>query len=251
MQNHSILPVTFSMLLITFLLLHRVQLQAQSQDNNQLQLAELLTKTRMLYGHDEVLENGKLYSPAHPKAKGNPFFSSPGWKTGKLDICGDVYVDIGVNYDVTLDQVILKKEIANQENHYPIILNSNFINSFEFEGHTFVNLKDTTINKELPGYTELIYRGNFIFLAKHVKEFLNQYSQSNPYGYYSKLYSDYYIVEGEKLTRLNTKRVFLSYFDANRKDLKKYFRQNNIKYKKESNSRLADLLEYADELSHK
>lgn len=215
------------------------------------QIDEIMTKTADYYGPDEVLENGRFYSPAHPKAEGDPFFLGPVWMQGSIIIEGDHYQDQILNYDVSVDQLILKKESENRASHYPIALNSNFIESFVVNDRHFINLDKTPIGNELSGYAELIYQGEFTFIAKYSKEFLNQYNQSNPYGYYSRLATNYYIYEKDALTRLGTRNAFLEYFKSQRKKLKRYMRQHHIRYMKAAPVELFDLMHYADELSEK
>lgn len=224
-------------------------LAGQKSDQQQL-VANILDKAQYAYGPNEVIENGRIYIPDHPRANGNPYFLDLDWISGTLVIKGDKFSDLKVKYNVNLDELILKKEKENQESHMPIMLNYNFIDSFELEGHHFINLSGMPFSDELSGFAELIYEGEIIFLIKHTKEFLNRYSQSNPYGAYSKLNSIYYIYETETLTRVGTKKSLLKYFEPLRKEIKKFMRQNRIKYKKATHIQLYELIKYCDELSH-
>jgi len=222
---------------------------AQNADNKQQAVTEILRKANQVYGPNEMLENGKVYIPDHPKAKEYPYYLESGWMDARLILKGDIFIDLHVKYNVCLELLILKKEVENQENHIPIVLNNNFIESFDIKDHHFINLNTMSFNAELSGFAELIYQDQLIFLVKHTKEFLPQFSQSNPYGAYSKLSSNYYIYKNDKLTRLNSKKAFLNYFEPFRKDIKKYMRQNNIKYKKASSTQLYNLIKYCDEVS--
>jgi len=213
-------------------------------------VSNILDKAQQAYGPNEVIENGRIYIPIHPRANGYPYFLDADWMMGKLVMKGDNFNDLNIKYNVNLEELILKKEKENKENHLPIVLNNNFIDSFELEGHHFINLDSMPGTDELSDFAELIYQGEIIFLIKHTKEFLNRYSQSNPYGAYSKLNSTYYIYETERLTRVGTKKSFLNYFEPNRKEIKKFMRQNRIKYKKASHIQLHDLIKYCDEQSH-
>ena len=221
----------------------------QKNENQQL-VSNILDKAQHAYGPNEIIENGRIYIPIHPRANGDPYFLDSDWINGMVVIKGDKFSNLNVKYNVNLEELILKKEKENQESHIPIVLNYNFIDSFELEGHHFINLSVMPFGDELAGFAELIYQGEIIFLIKHTKEFLNRYSQSNPYGAYSKLNSTYYIYETETLTRLGTKKSFLNYFEPIRKEIKKFMRQNRIKYKKASHIQLYELIKYCDELSH-
>jgi hypothetical protein len=168
---------------------------------------------------------------------------------GKLILQGDIFSNTLLKYDVSLELVILKKEVKNQESHIPIILNNNFIDSFEVEGRLFVNLNTKPFIHNLSGFVEMIYEDRIIFMIKHHKEFINRYSQSNPYGAYSKLSSTYYLYENEMLTRLSTKNSLLNHFEPYKKEIKKFLRQQNIRYKKATSKQLYELIKYCDEIS--
>jgi len=226
-----------------------IHIVGQTNEEHQ-NVSDILEKTHLAYGPNEMLENGRIYTPLHPRAKGNPYFLETSWMPGKLIVKGDIFSELKIKYNVALEQLIFKKEIENQESHIPIILNNNFIDSFDIESHHFINLNTMPFHDKLSGFAELIYQAQLIFLVKYNKEFLNRYSQSNPYGAYSKLSSVYYIYENEKLTRLGTKRSFLKYFEPIRKEIKKFLRKNNIRFKKASNTQLKELIRYCDEKSH-
>lgn len=214
------------------------------------QISDILKIANQVCGPDEMLENGRLYTPDHPKARGNPYLEGTDWMIVKLFIKGDEFNDVKIKYNVHLEQLILKKEINDQESHIPILLNNNFIDSFDKEGRHFINLIGMPFNNELSGFAELIYNGQLIFIVKHTKEFLKRYSQSNAYGAYSKLYSTYYVYENGKLIRLGKKGSLLKYFEPIQKEVKNFIRQQNIKYKKATNAQLYELIKFCDEKSH-
>ena len=222
------------------------------QDTNSIhqQISDVLSNAYQVYGPDEMLENGRLYIPDHPKAKGNPYLLDSEWMFTKLIVARDIFDSVQIKYNVNHEQIILKKGNLKQESHIPIILNNNFIDSFSAGDRYFVNLKTMPNIDDLNGFGELIYKGRIIFFIKHHKEFLTQYSQSNPYGVYSKLNSDYYIINNGKLTPLNTKGAFLKYFEPQKKEIKKYIRQNKIRYHKATSPQLNELIKYCDEISH-
>ncbi len=250
MKHLQYLSVKILLLLFLLSFFSNALLLGQNDSNIQSQISDVLTNTNLVYGPDEMLENGRLYIPDHPKARGNPYFTDSEWKEGSLIVKGDVYSNVLVKFNVNLDQLILKKEYIKKESHIPIILNNNFIDSFSVEDRLFISLHTMPFIPELIGFAELIYKGRIIFLIKHNKEFINRYSQSNPYGDYSKLNSVNYIYEDERLTRLNTKRSFLNYFESYKKEIKKYIRQNSIRYKKATSAQLFELIKYCDEVSH-
>lgn len=244
------LSVKINFLLLLLLVVSNAELAGQTEKTIQAQISNVLTNAEQVYGPDEVLENGRLYIPDHPKAKGNPYLSDTEWMDGSLIVKGDTYNYVLIKYNVNLEQLILKKTSVGQQSHVPIILNSNFIDSFTTEDRHFVNIGTMSYINELSGFVELIYNGRIIFFIKYNKEFMTQYSQSNQYGAYSKLNSVYYIYENNKLTRLSSKNSFLNYFEPYKKEIKKFMRQKSIRYKKASSAQLFELIKYCDDVSH-
>lgn len=236
--------------LLPFIFICNTILLGQDTNTIQQQISDVLSNANQVYGPDEMLENGRLYVPDHPKAQGNPYLIDTEWMFTKLIVAGDIFDDVQIKYNVNHEQIILKKGNLKQESHIPIILNNNFIDSFNAGDQYFVNLKSMPFIDELSGFGELIYKGRIIFFIKYHKEFLTQYSQSNQYGAYSKLNSDYYLLDNEKLTPLNTKGAFLKYFEPHKKVIKKYIRQNKIRYNKATSSQLYELIKYCDEISY-
>ena len=244
------ISITIWCLLLPFVFISNTSLFGQDTNTIQQQISDVLSNANQVYGPDEMLENGRLYIPDHPKAKGNPYLLDAEWMLTKLIVAGDIFDSILIKYNVSHEQIILKKGDAKQESHIPIILNNNFIDSFNAGERYFVNLKSMLNIDDLNGFVEFIYEGKVVFFIKHHKDFLTQYSQSNPYGAYSKLNSDYYIVVKGKLNSLNTKAAFLKYFEPQKKEIKKYFRQHKIRYHKATSSQLNELIKYCDEISY-
>lgn len=249
MKYQQYFSVNILLLLFLTLFISNPILVGQNANTIQSQISDVLTNAKQVYGPDEMLENGRLYIPEHPKAKGNPYLTDTEWMNGNLIVKDDTYNNVLVKFNVCLEQLILKKAYEGQESHIPIVLNNNFIDSFNSDDRYFVSLYTMPFIKELTGFVELIYEGRIVFIIKHHKEFITRYSQSNPHGAYSKLNSVYYIYEDDKLTRLSTKRSFLNYFEYYRKEIKKFMRQEGIRFKKASSPQLFELIKYCDEVS--
>jgi len=210
-------------------------------------VAELVDISEIIYGPDDLLVNGKLYIPTHPRAEGNPYFQEDNWDSGSIIIKGKTFTNFLFIYNVEIDRVIIESRDIN-ENKIAVLLNQDFVDGFMIGDHEFINLKQLKTSNTLKGYAELIYRSGLTMVIAHKKTLLKQYSQSNPFGSYSGLVSEKFIQEGDQLVKLPTKGSFLDYYSPFRAQLKKYFRTKNLRYKKATKNELAKLMEFCDGL---
>jgi hypothetical protein len=203
--------------------------------------------TQKIYGPDDLLVNGRLYIPDHLKAEGNPYFEEEKWTTGRIIIKGKSFDNIEFIYNIAVDRIVIQSKDINQ-NNIAVLLNRNFIDDFYIGEHHFINVDQLNLISIEKGFAEEIYRSGLTFVIRYKKDFLNQYSQSNPYGSYSKLQSTKYIQKGNQLVKLPTRKSFLVCFKPFQNQIKKYFRSNNISYKNASKEELSGLLKFCDGL---
>jgi hypothetical protein len=202
------------------------------------------------YGPDDLLVNGSMYIPERLRAEGNPYYQDDNWFIGTIIIKGKSFQNVEFIYHVELDRVIIMSKDMKQ-NKIAVLLNNDFVDSFYWKEHYFINLNELNLTGRETGFAELIFKSGFTFIIRHKKVFLNDYSQSNQFGRYSKLQSIRYIQSGDQLVKVQTKKMFLEYFNPYQVQLKKYLRTNNIKYSDATKNELYGLLKYCDELSGK
>jgi len=208
---------------------------------------QVLAVANQFYGLDDLLVNGTLYLPYHPRAEGNPYFQEEKWAHGKIVIIGKSFENIEFIYNIETDKVIIQSNDILQ-NKMAVILNRDFVDAFYIDEHDFINLDQLNLANSEKGFAELIYRSGLTFIVKHKKDFLKQYSQSNQFGSYSKLKSEKFIQSNGQLKKLPTRKSFLDYFKPSRSQIIKYIRTNNIRYKTASKQELSGLLKFCDEL---
>jgi hypothetical protein len=202
------------------------------------------------YGTDDVVVNGRKYFPEHYNAKGNPYFLSDEWIEGSLLIDGKRYDYQEILYDINIEKIILKTTIEDSLTVF-LVLNNGFIEAFYLGQRYFINAKKQALEKEFPGFVELIYKGNFSVMSRHQKSFMSEFSRSAPNGFYSGTKSVNYILNQGLLNKLPTKKSLLNYFSDYQKSIKTFMRKQKIKYKKADYIQLNKLFEYCDQISEK
>ncbi len=203
-----------------------------------------------LYGTDDVVVNGRKYLPAHYNAKGDPYFLSDEWIKGSLVIDGKKYEHQELLYNIDIEKVILKATINDSSTVY-LVLNNEFIDAFYLGRRQFVNSKQLNLRREFPGFVEQVYAGSFTVMTRHQKSFGSNYTKNTPNGFFSSTSSVNYILKGGQLNKVPTKKSLLTYFSAQKKDVKNFMRKNKIRYKQANSTQLNKLFRYCDEISSK
>lgn len=212
--------------------------------------ASLSEYTEKLYGTNDVLVNGRSYIPFHYNAKGHPYFLSKKCFSSSLIINGKKYDNQEILYNIDIEKIILNTTIDNGEKVL-LVLNSEFIDSFNIGEHNFLNGAKYFPEGKFPGFVELVYKGSFSVLIQHQKSFVTQYTTNTPNGFFSGLKSTNYISNKGGLTKLATKKNLLDYFPEHKKEIKKFIRNNNIKFKQANTAQLNNLFSYCDYISSK
>lgn len=208
---------------------------------------DLLKYTNEIYGSDDRLINGRIYVPLHSLAEGHPYFQSIDWVFSDLYIKGNSYPGVQVKYDIELDEFILFIRDKFDRKNY-IVLNRHYVDSVQIGKFLFVNTQFLPDFVEDIGYVEMVYRKDFYFVVKYDKDFKKEFSESKPYGEYNQPTNDKYINESGVLTKLNTKKALYSYFEPQKKEVKRFMKKNKIKYKKANSGELFNLIQYCDDL---
>jgi len=220
-----------------------------AQQNIQLNnIGQVIEVTQKAYGPDDLLKNGRIFIPEHPGAAGNPYFQDYKRTVGRVVIRGKVFDQTEFIYNIELDRVIVQFK-EKEQGSLAILLNQDFVDAFYIGEHHFINLNQLHLQNNETGYAELIYNSGITFIIRYKKTFLNQYSQSNRFGKYSKPMSVKYILSGSQLVKLTDRRSFLSNFEPFRNQILNYFRLKHIRYRSASTNELYQLLKFCDELS--
>lgn len=219
-----------------------------AQDNSGYNSQTFIDSINSIYGTDDVLVNGPLYLPEHTRALGHPCFIDNNFHNGTLFVHDRTYPDVNLKYDIELNRLILQTSLSKGA-IVKILLNTAYIDSFYIADHRFVNAAQLKINDTLTGFFELIYQNGFKFIIKHYKEFRGDYNEKTPFGRYTSDISNYYITAGGELNNVSTRRSFLKYFTPNKKEIKRYMKQNMKKYRKADKTELYRLMNYIYEIS--
>ncbi len=236
--------IHFQVLVSFCLLLFFTDIHAQKKD--EIILSQILEQASSVYGVDDALVNGLLFLPGNVNAAGDPYFYGNGWKTATVSVNGRIFTVEAMKYDICDERLILLVNLGSGS-RVPLVLNSDFIQWFSLSDAYFVQASLYFPQEEMKGFVDLIYEGNITFVAKNKKEFVNMYTQVTPFGKFSETKVTYYLIKDKKAIKIRNKRSLLSAFEANRKEINRFMKSNDIHFRKATHSQLATLAKFCDD----
>ena len=228
---------------IVVIILSSISCQAQ-----QLSFQKLLDTTNLFYGSSPLLNLGTLYHPENARAKGHPYFVTDDYTPASLSVSNTLFENIKARYNIATDQLIIKAALDSGV-LVSMVTKEDFINSFTINSHTFVNMtKLYPRSTVVKGYCEEVFNGKHGFFIKYKKEFVRNFDFDNPNGFYSTVKTENYFYNNGEFMLIKSRRDFLKLFQ-NKRDIKKYMRDNKIKFSKASPAQLNKLMQFCDESS--
>jgi len=204
----------------------------------------LINSTQKIYGSNDLLINGKVYYQPNRMATGTPFLFSPKFERGTIFTRGQSFEVAGLNYNIADHEIILLNISANGAKLH-IKLSNILIDSFLLNNYLFVNLEELNIPSNYP-YMLATNKGSCYFLIGYDKEFINRYSENDPYGKFSSTKKSLFLVCDGTLVRINSKKTFLEYFPTIKKEISTFLKKYKIKLSKASPEQLKQLMEFCN-----
>ena len=217
-----------------------------------------------IYGADNLLINGRIYTYPNFRAKGNPFFYGTDLKLCKVFINHREFSNLFVNYNIVEDKLILYSVINN--NKVSIELNNHLIDSFYISNFVPVHnvsenicnsinfsnnmsFSKKIINSDTLGFCEIISTKKYQLLIKHQKRFSNKVTEEYPYGAFTEQVTKLYLYKDRDIIDVGSRKKFLNTFRNYKKEIKSFLKKNNIKYKHVNNNELIKLMDFCENLN--
>lgn len=224
------------------------RLQAQLQSSPPDDINRLIKAADQYYTLDDKLVNGFIYPMPDSRIKGHPWLGNREWSEGTIYVGDDRYEDLMLKYDITEGDLILKARFG--EGTYKVLeLPYPRVDSFRLGNDLFVRSDKFATKEEEHFYYEQIMDNGLTFVRRHIKHFVSKYDDLTPYGRFSETQTNSYFIDSGKRTQVDRRGQFIRYFEKPvRKAIRRYIRQNNIRYRRASSSELRGLLKYCNEL---
>jgi hypothetical protein len=201
--------------------------------------------TEKKLGLDDLLVNGIQYIPEYSKVAGSPEFEYIESSRAILYIKGQEFDGIRMAYDIVSDHALLIRDFGNGlENR--ITLYPAHVDSFVIGNHLFINPSNIFSNFKRTGYFEKLSDGEVQFLKKYRKSYLKIYDNNNRGKFTPQIVSFFLLEKDGNLVAIKSKGAFLRYFSSNKKEIREYFKENKIDFRKSAVSDIRNLMNFCN-----
>jgi len=200
--------------------------------------------TSSYYGLSDVLVNGPFYYQHHRMANGSPFLYGKEYSSGVVFIDGREFNDVKLNYDISRQELVLF--VDTPESKLIISLSQQLIDSLYVGNQLFVNSR--CIPESGFPYLCKINNGKYQMFIGYEKEFINRYTDDDPYGRYSRSKRTMFISMDGKVSGVSSNNSLLEFFPLHRKEIRSYLKQHKIKVQRASYLKLSKLMNFCNNL---
>jgi hypothetical protein len=200
-----------------------------------------------VYGPDQLLYNGKLYTFFPPaRTEGNQFISDNYFEDGTVTVRGKRYEGLGLNYDLYNQELILKYSNRNGGTDL-IAVSDAWLEAFSLGKNNFEMIATGDTVKHI--YQVMGSGSNRVFyFRRKVMRLESRYMSWNQV--FSAPVRNMYVYNGRNLAEYNNNKSFIAIFDKSvQPSVKKYLRQHKIKVKKAADPVITDLINFCNSLS--
>lgn len=191
------------------------------------------------------LYNGAEYIGQRPTIKGHPYIDSL-WQVGTITYDGVDYQNIRLLYDLVDDVVV----VPHTDSVFRLRLQSIKVSRFAIPNHNFVRVvRDSTHNTGLrTGFYDQLYDGRLKVFARRVKTIKTEFIHNTTKEEYLKG-DTYFIGKNGIFYPVKSKRSVMKLLADQKKTLRKYLRENNIKFARNREVAIVKLTQKYDESS--
>jgi len=210
-------------------------------------LAQSKTKSIALYAatilDQSRLFNGSDYIVYIPRDEEHPYYGSDDWTTGSVVYWEELYENVSLLFDLSIDQVIVEHDRGS-----PVRLIPEKVQRFTILGHTFVRLLKDDKNKLSDGFYDQLYNGKSKVYARFSKAYRETLQAPNVIPSFDASVR-YYIVKDGNFHVVKTKGSVLQVLSDRKSELKNLLRKNRIRYNDNREKAIVRLTEFYDTLN--
>jgi len=192
-----------------------------------------------LYHGLEYVDYDKSY------LEGHQFYRTDDGTEGTILYDGAQYSQVPFLYDLVLDQVI----IEHPESSYRLSLITEKVKGFSLLGHTFIRLEQDSLSGSpiTTGFHDLLVTGNTQVLVRRTKNIQERATMNGMEGeFHTK--DKYYIQQHNRYYQVHSKKSVLQLFPDHKKELQKYARSNQLKFRKKREMAIMKLIQHYNTL---
>lgn len=214
---------------------------AQSIEEGAIEKPDLLEFIQKKHGYDQELINGIQYYYPYSRALNHPYYGKKEAHQGAVILSGKRYDDVWIHYDIYSHHLVLEY-YDRSGGVRKIILSPSLTDAFELDGNYFEKL---TLDEKGPLFYQVISMNGLACYIHWEKELLEtSYDFQHP-DYFTDPARTYYLDYAGNHYPFSNRRTFASLFqDDEKRRIKKYLRQNSIRFQDIPLQKLINLLEF-------
>ncbi|TXK48602.1 hypothetical protein FVR03_07850 [Pontibacter qinzhouensis] len=175
--------------------------------------------------------------------EGHQFWETDEVRKGNILYEGIWYEDVPMLYDIVKDEVVIRLE--NRAVHQKLI--SEKIKQFEQNGHTFVRLTTDSLQTYRAGFYDLLINNQVQVLVHRVK-IIEEVPENNLIKMVFRPADTYLIFKEQHYQQVTNKRSFFAVFKDRKKELQRYYRTNNLKFRTDKERTIVALAAFYETL---
>ena len=192
--------------------------------------------------HQSRLYNGSDYIIYFPKDEEHPYYHMDDWGTGSVVYWDELYENIPLLFDLTVDQVITEHDWGS-----PIKLIPEKVRRFVIWNHTFVRLYPDNKNKISEGFYDQLYDGKSKVYARYTKAYREEFENTRIIPQFDES-TRYYLVKNGVFNIVKSKASVLQVLSDHKPEIKDFLRKNRIWYKDNRATSIVRIAEFYDTL---
>lgn len=194
------------------------------------------------FGKYPGLQTGAVYPSKDPLLRDEPTLAEKQFQESKLEY-EDFHFDRQlIKYDIFMDELV----ISSQQFQNEIILNADLVSYAEFTDGTIIVKRhlNPSYKHHRNGFYRLVWSGEYELLSKHRKE-LQRFSSPSEYYKFFSTHTDYFVLKNEEWIPVESPNQLIKVLDVDKKEFKKHVRGLNLKFKRNKDEFLIELLKFS------
>ena len=192
-----------------------------------------------------ALFSGNRQQPLTVSTQNHQYFKEETYTTGRLSYGGVIYPDISLRWDLYRDELVLFSP-----SNYNLVLSNEHLGFAEMYGyHIFYFRHDGLKDCPPAGNYILLYSVENLFLLEKLTNTLLHKDENNRILYYFSLSTNFYLQKDGAYYKIKNRRTLLKKLDTHRKELKRFIRANELRYRSDAEKMVLQVVEEYDKLS--
>jgi len=210
-------------------------------------LADFINCIELRNGTDNLLMNGRPYVATNQQAEGHPYFQTAEWTPGLIYVNGKVHFTTKLKYNLSTHQLIVKHKRPNGTTQN-VVLSTSLVDSFYIRRDLFVNQSLVFPERaQNDGYLEEIFSEKIFFYRFQRKVFDAIYNNDIPNGRFTNQKDIFYLLLDGKSYKITKKKELLACFPNRKGAIKKYMKDQSLRWKKMSKIQFSQLLKFCND----